>query len=491
MKRFCLTVLAALGCISPAQAEWRKATSPHFVIYSEGSEKSLRDYIEKVERFDAVLRMVLKTKKSGNAPPLTIYLLPHQAAVEKLVGPNIAGFYHGDVRGSFAVSNRDAVEFGGQIQSQVTLFHEYSHHFMYSGLTGTFPVWYSEGFAEFFSTVKFDKNSRATLGAPAYFRGYDLLITRPVPIEQLLGGTLSEIKGDARGSFYGRAWALAHYLQLSGQRKGQLVEYLTQFQNGKPSLDAARAVFGDLKALDKELTAYISRRMSALTFGQPTLLPEGIRIEALSAEAGSFIMPSLIGSTEPEKESFKSHSANLRQLLAKYPNQTTGWRLLAEAEYANENFAEADKAADAALKLSPGDCRSLLIKGRTQFRILTRKDMVRPEEWKAARSWLIKANRADPEDPFPLYEYYRSFGQQGMTPPEIAFDGLSKAFNLAPEDDGVRTALAEAYADRKEYDIAIMLWGPIAYSPHGGGGASYALAEIERLRKLKVEKKVP
>ena len=48
--------LAALAAATPAQAEWREATSKHFVIYSEDSEKSVREFATRLERFDAALR---------------------------------------------------------------------------------------------------------------------------------------------------------------------------------------------------------------------------------------------------------------------------------------------------------------------------------------------------------------------------------------------------------------------------------------------------
>ena len=46
----------ALIALTPtsALAEWRRAESANFVVYSDGSERSLREYTAKLERFDAL-----------------------------------------------------------------------------------------------------------------------------------------------------------------------------------------------------------------------------------------------------------------------------------------------------------------------------------------------------------------------------------------------------------------------------------------------------
>ena len=41
---------------TPALAQWLRAETDHFIIYGAGSERSLRAYAEKVERFDFFLR---------------------------------------------------------------------------------------------------------------------------------------------------------------------------------------------------------------------------------------------------------------------------------------------------------------------------------------------------------------------------------------------------------------------------------------------------
>jgi hypothetical protein len=90
-----LTCLAYAG---PVQAEWYRASSKHFVIYSEQEPESLRKYAETLERFDAAVRTI---RGMDDLPPsqgnrLTIFSLFDPADVARLAGDKTgltAGFY--------------------------------------------------------------------------------------------------------------------------------------------------------------------------------------------------------------------------------------------------------------------------------------------------------------------------------------------------------------------------------------------------------------
>jgi len=60
LKRWVGVLAAALGLLAltpvAAQAKWLKAETPHFVLYSDGSEGNLRALAGDLEEFDALLR---------------------------------------------------------------------------------------------------------------------------------------------------------------------------------------------------------------------------------------------------------------------------------------------------------------------------------------------------------------------------------------------------------------------------------------------------
>ena len=90
-----VAALVAFGA-APAQAEWRKATTEHFVIYGDASEGALRNYAQKVERFDHLLRTwVLPRDPNLISPRLAIYLADGRDDMRKVwpdIPANVGGF---------------------------------------------------------------------------------------------------------------------------------------------------------------------------------------------------------------------------------------------------------------------------------------------------------------------------------------------------------------------------------------------------------------
>ena len=93
------------------------------------------------------------------------------------------------------------------------------------------------------------------------------------------------------------------------------------------------------------------------------------------------------------------------------------------------------------LALSPEDPRGLLRRGLIEVERLDRADSADAAAWTAARNWLRRANRAAPDDPLILIEYYRTFRRQGRQAPRDAGAGLARAFELVPQDFSLRDAL--------------------------------------------------
>ena len=71
-----------------ARAGWREARSTHFTVYANTTEADLRTTATRLENFDALIR-VFHSLPSGDAQglsPVTVYVLPDEAAVQKLYG---------------------------------------------------------------------------------------------------------------------------------------------------------------------------------------------------------------------------------------------------------------------------------------------------------------------------------------------------------------------------------------------------------------------
>lgn len=82
----------------------------------------------------------------------------------------------------------------------------------------------------------------------------------------------------------------------------------------------------------------------------------------------------------------------------------------------------------------------------------------------------MKANKADQEDPEPLYLYYRSFRDVNAPVPANALEGLKYASVLAPRDFGLQIRLTAEYLRQNRLADAKEAIKPLAYLPHAGQG---------------------
>ena len=483
-----------LGVSVPAHAEWRKSDTRHFTIYSQGNETALRNFAIKVERFDTMLRNRFAISDEGIPQKLTIFMLPTQAAVAAAHGEkdrNVAGFYMPRGEGSLAVVNRVNGSSKFDLDADSVLFHEYAHHFMIRYFPVAYPAWYIEGFAEFLGTTDFTKEGNAKLGIPPYYRAYGLLQQKPIPAQQLLTLNVSDFRSDEQDAFYGRSWLLVHYLNFSPARAGQLAKYLSAINGGATGAEAANTVFGDLVLLDKELKDYLGKsKIGYVQQRLPTPAPDMVEISVVSPGAGATMMQRRLLMRHPSQSELPGLFAALKGAAVKYPREAEPQLLLAESHYLAGDDGQAQQAADAALGIAPTLSRAMLVKGKAMMRQNIKGNVADAQRWKTARSWIVKANRADTNDPMPLFAYYQSFGQQGLQPSATSLDGLALAYQMVPEDRDVRMTYAFSLATRKNYPAAIRLIETVAFDPHNGPGAAEARSLLKRLKAARDGKDV-
>ena len=486
IRKILIAGLMALSA-APAGAKWRVASSDHFLIYTEESEAELTEFAEKLERFDSAMRFVgmVEAWKPSPSNRLTIYVVPSISSVRKLFGDtsgNVAGFYLGRAGRSIAIVPR--MSGSGSIYelgADTVLLHEYAHHFMYQNYVSPVPKWFSEGYAEFYSTMIAEKDGSVGVGRPALHRSYGLLSRNIISLPEMMslrsGFKLSPGKGD---SLYGRGWLLAHYLTFDTARRGQLSKYLQLLATGTPGLEAGTQAFGDLKTLDRELDRYIRRKsLNYLRISPEHLNAGAITVRALRPGEDAVMMSRIRSEIGVGPEVGARVLADMRRQAAPFPDDPFVQASLAEAEYDIGNYKEAEAAVDRALAADPRQADALIYKGRIKMALAANSSD--PEVWKEVRRWFVQANRIDPEDPEPLIFYYRSFLEQGIRPTETAIDGLIYASDLAREESGLRMSVAREHLNRGNAKEARTLLATIAYRPHGGQMAEAATAIIAAL----------
>ncbi|MGF1550774.1 MAG: hypothetical protein ACFBQW_09670 [Sphingomonadaceae bacterium] len=483
-------------------AEWRIAETKHFLIYSDDSKKDIIKFAERLERIDKLMRMANRVPDDLPPVKVRVFVVDDMREVQEALGrknSGVAGFYTSNSHGPFAVVPR-RIRGGGIIFTPETvLFHEYAHHFMLQYTPSVYPSWYIEGFAELVGSTRFISDDVMAYGWANNARAQGLYHARSVPASALLLNRSDELPDDM--DFYGRAWLLTHYLTFSEERQGQLEAYLRALEQGR-SREEAATVFGDLDALDREVARYLRGAefpavKVEIEFDEPVVqnmrpLSEGEA--ALVTEMAAFRdydLSSLDDLDDDEKrEDIEKRSQKyverVRRKAAYHPQDPHALRLLADAEYVAGNYQAANRAADRLLAADPDNPGGMLRKGMTMLKLAADGDEpVTAETAERARRWIIKANRADPDDPQPLIAYYKSFLMAGENPPEIAVAGLIQAVQTAFWDFNSRWLLAEQLISDERIDEAIAVLAPIAYAPHRSSRQQQALEKLNELQQMR------
>ena len=459
--------LPILAMATSAHAEWREASTDHFLVYADAGEKWTRDFAERLERSASAMEILRPDadRSAIKANRVVIYAVSGTDAVQKLCGKcgSVAGFYVPRVGNSVAYSARTTGSDSWDITSDIVLLHEYAHHFLLSSSTAVSPKWYSEGMAEFLSTMRPLADGSVEIGRPAKHRAHNI-VNASMKIEQLLDST-GRADSLSQDIFYGRAWMLTHMLTFDAKRRGQLNRYLTALNTGKPNLDAAQEAFGDLGKLQKDLNAYVSKPLTFVRLPPDRVKAGSVTVRTLTPGEAAMMPVRLRSDRGVSRAQAQALVPEARRRAAAFAGDSGAQTVLAEAEYDAGNDAEAEVAADRALASDPKNVEALLYKGRVLVR-RAHAAKAGPAVWKEARSWYLKANRIDANAAEPLLLFHQSFRAADVKPTDNAAQGLYRALELSPQDPGLRMTVAYQYLTDRKVDEARRTLLPLAYDPH-------------------------
>lgn len=506
----------AITVTGQAQSKWKEAESDHFKIYSDGDEKSLARLSGRLEAIHYLLKIATNMREpdDANIVKVKVYSVASVADVQRLLGDpsaGAAGYYDPQLAGPISVIPRDAGN-SGTFSGELVLFHEYAHHFMLQYQAAAYPAWYVEGFAELISTASFERQGAITYGKPARHREGELRYTRRYPAAKMVDGRYLDESRDAENWDYGDAWAVTHYLTFSEKRKGQLKAYLNAINAGQTYAEAAK-IFGDVNDLTREVGIYVDS--GSYPYKTPPLPPEVIKapvIRPISMAEADFIddritmerlarisskeeyeawVKVLAETKNPVKKDFDTYFGEktasrdkwmqkLRIKTAAYATDSLAWTVQAHAECMAKDFAACQISSDKALALQPDNWEAMLRKGQALLGLAgTAADADKKIAFKDARTWLLKANAANPPAHEPLYFYHQSFGAEGKRAPEIAVAGLAQVVDTIPQIDAPRLTLGSELMARNRLAEARRTLRPLAYSPHESVEQKRALALLK------------
>lgn len=395
-----LLLALALTTLTPASAfaEWKRAESPHFVVYSDGSERSLRDYTLKLERFDALLTSRFGSGPTSQVRKLPVYLVADARALRVAVPrlpAGIAGYYSTSEQDVFAVLVRG--------ESDDLLLHEYSHHVMARSGDDRYPGWLREGFAEYFATATVTEGGQASFGLPDPGRLRALNQNSWLPMDVVLraDSSFGIDTETGRGMYYAQSWALTHWLLADAGRVRALSAYVRAVNGGRDPVEAWQASYNMTPdQLTAQLRGYVRGRLSYAKLDIPPVNP-AITVTPLSPAADVVLLPMINArSWNPAEIDGPALLNTLRAAAARFPDDPLALVALGRAEKRWGDPTAAEAALTKALERQGDNVEGLILMADlARERGMDATDEAeQTRQQDLARDFLRRALEADPTD---------------------------------------------------------------------------------------------
>jgi hypothetical protein len=467
--------LLAMALASPASAEWRRAESANFVLYSQSGEAKLREQAALLEDYNLFLRALTGVTEPDAPNKLNVYIVKSAAQLRSIhdMPAGIAGVYIASSAGIAAVVDESAPGEGQQ-----TLLHEVAHHFMKQYRPLPYPAWYVEGFAEYASTVSFKKDA-IEYGRPSVDRAYSLVEGKWLPLDRILFG---EVPTDleSMSAFYAQSWLLSHYLLRSAEMRPRFAAYLAAAARGEEPRKAFATAFPmPVADLERELRAYSKRPMSYTRFKRASgTVPPAVAITRLPPSADDLLLLRATMEVGPEDEA--ALLARVRTAAAKHDDPFAR-RALAQAEALHGDPAKADALLGPLLAADPDDAELLYFKGMRHLRV-ARGAADGEAEYRLARASFVRAHKADPNHWQTLLRYAEALRADESFVSDNTINILLLASQLAPQTQEGTMNAAQLLIARKRWEEAELLLLPLTGDPHDRRLANAARGLLETAR---------
>ena len=477
-------LLAPLAVASPAQAQWLKAESPRFVVYGNGSESELREYVEQLETFEALLRALHGMNMRETPPrPLQLYLardLREMRRIRPGSGESLGGFYAAGPDVIFGVANeareRNARSSYSPERGYV-IRHEYVHHFMLQHFPFAYPSWVIEGYAEYFMTAHFEPDA-VLVGRPMRPTTTG---ARDMPLETLLAGSPWEFDAELRSIFYAQSWLLTHYLISDDGRRRMLGAYLQDVAEGGDPVAAMETATGmPLATLQRELRDY---RLPVTRYPTASIPQPEITISRLPRSANDLLLEDVqLRWRHPQRGENEDLLNTIRARAARHQDDEFARMVLARAEIRLGDRAAGEGLARQAIADDPEDVEALHLLASSLMERAARE----PDDADAlnaeARRYLATGYAADPEHFQTLYAIARNGGGRMMPAPEHAAEAYLAALEVAPQVSQLRLETGVALLGRDQLDYGEHVLAPLLHTPHAPDVARVAQNLVEAAR---------
>lgn len=342
---FCVGASAEIKIEKLAKSKWIEVRSPNFTVITDADKKTGQALVRDLEDFRFFIAYMLKRPLIENSPPLKVFAINNAKTFDAMALPETWGgvfskLMHDDV----AIANISGYSHSQfrKNQGNNILLHEYVHYATRNIVTTiSYPLWYSEGEAEYLSTFQFeDRGKSVSVGSMDVigFRLYslrnpsgsfkdvdveDLFKTKNIELSWREGEKTrkEERELSKKGAeFYARAMITYHYLFSSNELIKQTNHYISLINQGNDEDFSFTTAYGtSWDELNNAINKYArSNTVNAWKFD---LSKAGLSFPEIESSVSAIPKPTLISHLASVLSRFPYFSKDEIEALFAYAKQ--------------------------------------------------------------------------------------------------------------------------------------------------------------------------
>lgn len=335
--RWLVVALLCLVTLPAAYAQtWYRAKTSRLTLYTTAPPPDARAAVEVFESTLANLSSIFGL--TGDLGPPIRMVAFRSAAEFRPYSPNsfTAAYYMESGSQDWVVMRSM-----GEAEREVAV-HELTH-LLIRRSGQRLPLWYNEGIADFYSTLRPAADGKIRIGEPLAGR-VNLLARKPwLPLQVLLGASANSPhynERDRAGILYAQSWALVHMLNISDEYRDRLSQLLGMLREDRPPANAFRRVYGkSLEEVEDDLAAHVRERLNwALEFDAPW---RDTRRRIEISRAGDLESGLVLGNLLEGLGKLGEAYAHYERLARQYPQEPEPEERLGAASLRGRNTARA------------------------------------------------------------------------------------------------------------------------------------------------------
>ncbi|KQW49780.1 hypothetical protein ASD88_25015 [Pelomonas sp. Root662] len=458
-------------------SQWVRAESQHFVVYSDAREEDVSQLLDNLEKLDHLLRIYTlpgyQTTQRVDQQDAKLTLYHHRGAADLL---DIDASGPADAIGLYSSCTAGVQGFGVQLDRIPTLgdeqldkaplnetlshvFEAYARHFLYRHTDIRSPAWFIEGFAQYFSSVRFSEGQMVVGRTPKAIASYLHFLGEgrrySLEYDDVLLHKLADARNYAgpagvRLEFEAKSWLLMHYALASEDRRRRLSQHLALAGRGVAPTTAFERAF-DLKTSDisQVMWRYGLRGTETLRVAHPSLPAARVSFRNLPRATGEFVLADAALKSCPSRQAGEALLRKVTALAARFPNEDAARLTLSRAQIDWGDPQDALPRLNALLQVDDEHFEARYLLGLANLRLAERHGgEARRSFLQAAQRHLELARGLKPQSPQAAFAHVQADVAATAEPDGAAVEAAISAGQSAREVNALArfAALAHAYA---------------------------------------------